>query len=231
MYDAEALKTHIEYHSSNTQMPAPNRNDVLEALFPLLDKSKPLYFTVDSKEDIERLFLYQDEFGFDLVIVSGKEAYDKAEELTRRNIPVLASINISDAPKWYTAENDSSKEEKKVTEEEQIFRDRQLEAWMAEVKNIKMLMDSGVKVGYSSAGMTIKDISKKIEILLKEGGLTEPDLVKLMTTNTAQILGIQSSFGSLSKGKNASFTVFDKPVFDEKVKAVSSVSNGHIYEF
>ncbi|MBO6524058.1 MAG: amidohydrolase family protein [Balneolaceae bacterium] len=233
MYDAEALQTHIQYQSGNPEMPAPERNEVLEAMFPLLNKSQPLFFTVDDKEDIERLFLYQDEFGFDIVIVSGKEAYAKADELKERNIPVLASIDISEAPEWYAAKNDTSKKEdmEEVTEEEQLFRDRQLEAWMAEAKNIKMLLDAGVMVGYSSHGMELKDASKAIKALLDEGGLTEEDLVKLMTTNTARILGIQQSFGSLETGKNASFTVFDKPFTEEKAKAVYSVSNGTTYEF
>ena len=233
MYDAEALQTHIQYQSGNPEMPAPERSEVLEAMFPLVNKTKPLFFTVDTKEDIERLFLYQDEFGFDVMIVSGKEAHAKADELKERNIPVLASIDITEAPKWYTVQQDTSKKEdmEEVTEEEQHFRDRQLEAWMDEAKNIKMLMDSGVMVGYSSHGMELKDAAKGIEILLDEGGLTEADLVKLMTRNTAQILGIQQSFGNLETGKNASFTVFDKPFTEEKAKAVYSVSNGTIYEF
>ncbi len=231
MYDADALKTHIQYHNTNAEMSAPKRSEVLEAMFPLIDKTKPLFFTVDSKEDIERLFLYQDEFGFNIVIVSGKEAYAKADDLKKRNISVLASINVDGAPKWYTAKDDTSKAENEVSEEEQMFRDRQLEAWMAEVKNIKMLMDAGVQVGYSSGDLALKDLSEKIEILLDEGGLTEADLVKLMTTNTAQVLGMQSKFGSLKKGMNASFTVFDKPVFDKKAKSVTSVSNGTIHEF
>lgn len=231
MYDADALKTHIIYHSSNAEMPAPNRNEVLEAVFPLIDKSKPLFFTVDAKEDIERLFLYQDEFGFDIVIISGKEAYAKAEDLKQRNIPVLASINVNDAPEWHTEEADSSNEMKTLSEEEQGFRDRQLKAWKAEVMNIKMLMDAGVQVGYSSNGEPLKDASKKIGILLKDGGLTETDLIGLMTTNTAQILGIDTSFGELKEGKNASFSVYNKPILSKKSKAVSSVSNGTIFEF
>ncbi len=233
MYDAEALQTHIQYQSGNPEMPAPERSEVLEAMFPLVNKTTPLFFTVDDKEDIERLFLYQDEFGFDVVIVSGKEAYAKADELKERNIPVLASINISDAPEWYVAQKDTSKEKEmqEVTEEEQMYRDPQLEAWMAEAKNIKMLMDAGVSVGYSSHGMELKDAAKGIKVLLNEGGLTEEDLVKLMTSNTAQILGVSQKFGSLETGKNASFTVFDKPFTQEKAKAVYSVSNGTTYEF
>ena len=231
MYDAEALKTHMEYHTANPEMPAPARSEVLEAVFPLVDKSKPLFFTVDSKEDIERMFSYQDEFGFDIVIVSGKEAYAKADELKERNISVLASIDVPDAPKWYNAKPDTSADKEEISEEEQLFRDRRIEAWKDEVMNIKKLMDAGVQVGYSSFDMALKDLSKKVKILVDEGGLTEEDLIKLMTTNTAVILGVEESFGELKAGMNASFTVFDKSFMEKKAKAVSSVSNGNIVEF
>lgn len=241
MFDATALQQHIKYYTQNPEMPAPKRDKVLEAMFPLVNKSTPLFFEVDTKEHIERLLKLQDEFGFDAVIVSGKEAYAKADELKRRNIPVLASIDFTDAPEWYVKmkkaeqsekeEDDTEKEEEEISEEEQAYRDKQLKAWKAEVTNIKKLMDAGVSVGYASAGLELKDLSKKMKILLDEGGLSEADVVKLMTSNTASILGVANTLGSLETGKNASFTVFDKAMSEEKAKVLHSISNGSIHEF
>ncbi|MEX2364291.1 MAG: amidohydrolase family protein, partial [Balneolaceae bacterium] len=244
MFEATALQEHMNYYRENTEMPAPDRDQVLEAMFPLVNKSAPFYFEVDSKEDIERLFMLQDQFGFNTVIVSGKEAYAKSDELKRRNIPVLASIDFTEMPKWYAKtkkdedsekEEDSDEEEKSekeevVTDEEQAYRDRQIKAWKDEVTNIKKLIDAGVNVGYSSSGMDLKDLTKKLEILLDEGGLTEKDVVELMTTRTAQIIGVDRSFGNVTKGKNASFTVFDKPISEKKAKVLQSISNGVIHE-
>ncbi|MEQ8525697.1 amidohydrolase family protein [Gracilimonas sp.] len=243
MFDATALQQHIKYYNQNPEMPAPKRNEVLEALFPLVNKSAPLYFKVDTKEHIERLLKLQDEFGFKAVIVSGKEAYAKSAELKRRNIPVLASIDFTEAPDWYTKmkkaeeksdddkEEASEEKEEDISEEEQQYRDKRLEAWKAEVTNIKKLIDAGVAVGYASAGLELKDLSKNLEILLDEGGLTEADVVKLMTSNTASILGLNNAIGSITKGKNASFTVFDKAMSEDKAKVLHSISNGTIHEF
>ncbi|MEX0722037.1 MAG: amidohydrolase family protein [Balneolaceae bacterium] len=245
MFDATALQQHINYYRENAEMPAPARNQVLEAMFPLVNETTPFYFQVDSKEDIERLFVLQDQFGFDAVIVSGKGAHAKADDLKQRNIPVLASIDFTEAPKWYAKlkkeedpeeekeeeEKEDPEENEELTEEEQAYRERQLEAWKEEVTNIKKLKEAGVNVGYASAGMDLKDLSKKLEILLDEGGLTEEEVVELMTTNTAQIIGVENSFGNIATGKNASFSVFDKPVSDKKAKVLQSISNGTIYEF
>lgn len=242
MFDATALQQHMRYYSQNPEMPAPERSRVLEAMFPLVNKTTPLFFEVDTKEDIERLFKLQDEFGFNAVIVSGKEAYAKADELKRRNIPILAGIDFTDMPEWYAEtkkkedseedeKEEEASEEEEISEEEQAYREKQLEAWKAEVSNIKKLMDAGVPVGYASAGIELKDLDGKIEILLDEGGLTEGDLVSLMSINTANILGLNRTLGSLERGKNASFSVFDKAMSEDKAKVLYSISNGTIYEF
>lgn len=239
MFDATALQQHIKYYDQNPEMPAPKRDRVLEALFPLVNNTVPLFFEVDSKENIERILKFQDEFGFDVVIVSGKEAYAKADELKERNIPVLAGIDFTDAPDWYSEEKKEESDEEdseeaseeEISDEEQAYREKQLEAWKAEVSNIKKLMDSGVTVGFSSAGLELKDLSSKIEILLDEGGLTENDLVSLMSINNANILGLNRTHGSLESGKNASFSVFDKAMTEDKAKVLHSISNGIIHEF
>lgn len=240
MFDAAALQQHMKYYKQNPEMPAPNRDAVLEAMFPLVNKTTPLFFEVDAKEHIERLLKLQDEFGFKAVIVSGKEAYAKADELKQRNIPVLASIDFTEAPDWYLymkkAKEDDKKEEKseeikELSEEEQNYRDKRLAAWKAEVTNIRKLLDAGVQVGYASAELKLKDLPDKLEVLMDEGGLSEQDVVKLMTVNTASILGLSNTFGSIQKGSNASFSVFDKLMSEKKAKVLHSISNGIIHEF
>src|SRR5690554_2066396 len=194
MFDATALQQHMKYFTQNPEMPAPNRDKVLEAMFPLIDKRAPLFFEVDSKEDIERVFLLQDQFGFKVVIVSGKEAYAKSDELKRRNIPVLASFDFSDQPDWYkkdaeAAETDEKSEEEEeekksedeITDEEKAYREKQLEAWKAEVSNIRKLLDDNVNIGFATVNMDLKDLSKKISLLLDEGAVSEDEILSLMT--------------------------------------------------
>lgn len=243
MFNATALQDHINYYAMNAEMPAPQRDPVIEALFPVLNGDLKVFFKEDSKEDIERFFRLQDQFGFDAVLVSGKEAYKLADELKRRNIPVLASLDVNDAPDWYSDKkkeskkkdsDDEEKEEEKaeeLTEEEQAYRERQLDAWKAELMNIRKLKEAGVQVGYASAGMELKDLAKKVELLLEEEAVTEKELLEIMTKGTAQILGINAVFGELEVGNNASFTVFDKAFTEKKAKATHSITNGLIYEF
>lgn len=231
--DAEALQEQQNYYAStSSNYSAPEEDKVLEALYPVMEQEQPLYFVVDTKENIERLFWLQDELGFDVVIVSGKEAYKKTDELNRRNIPVLASIDLPEEPEWRVTEEEEEKEiEEEVTEEMRIFRDKQLQAYEARITNISKLLDAGVSVGYASNGLKLSDIQKNINTLLEEGDLSETQVLQMLTESTADILGYGQKFGDLQQGQMANFTVFTEPFTDEESKAQYSVTDGKITEF
>lgn len=230
--DAKALKQQEEYFAStSSNYPAPKKDEVLEALYPVMDKDQPFYFVVDSKENIERLFWLQDEIGFNAVIVSGKEAYRQADELKKRNIPVLASLEMPEAPKWKKDEDKEKKTKEELTDEMKHFRERQIEAYQARINNIEKLMKAGVRVGYASNGLKLSDLHKNVETLKKEGGLTDKQILHLYTQATADILGYGQKMGDLKQGRLASFTVFTKPFDEEKTQALYSVSDGKITEF
>ncbi len=62
-YDAQAQQEQQEYYASvSSDYPAPKKEKVLEALYPVMQKEQPFYFVADSKENIERLFWLQDEW-------------------------------------------------------------------------------------------------------------------------------------------------------------------------
>lgn len=229
MYDAKALQDHMAYHAANPNMQAPQRDEVLESLFPILNKEVPLYYVLDTKEDIEKMMILKQEFGFDVVIVSGKEAYKKADVLKANNIPVLVSFDLPDAPKWYNKKEDE--DAKPVNFEEKSYRDRQLEEYKNRVSNAKTLIDAGVKVGFASNGTSLKDLKKSVEAMMKESGISETELIYIMTQNTAEILGVGSAMGSLEQGKAANFALYTKPILDKKTKVTHSVANGIIYDF
>jgi len=237
-YDAAALKSHEAYYAAGSgDYPPPDKNEVLEALFPAIDGQQPLYFLADTEENIERVFRLKDELGFQLVLVSGREAYRKAEELRRRGIPVLASIDLPEKPEWKVkeeqeaAEEPGEEQEMEITEEMRIFRDKQLAAYRAHIDNIRKLIEAGVKVGYASNGLDACEISVQMRTLKQEAGLSDAQIIAMFTQNTADILGSGSSLGDLEKGRIASFSVFTKPFTEEGARVKYSVSNGRMTEF
>lgn len=233
MYDAEALKVHMGYYASTDgAMPAPRRDRVLESLFPVMDRELKVLAAVDSPEDIDRMLILKDEFDFDVVIVSGKNASYSVDELNDRNIPVLASIELPEKPDWMKAEEEEDEEASEPSGEEEVrYRERQRDAYKNAATNIKILLDSGVEVGFASLGMEADKFREHVTGLKENGELSEEEIIRLLTVNTASVLGVESKMGELETGKIASFTLFTSPYFEEEAKAQMVISNGVIHEF
>lgn len=242
MLEAEALEEWQTYYTSNaTDIAPPAKDPALEALYPVMQNEQRIFFKVDSKENIERVFNLQDKLGFDWVLVSGMEAYKVADELKKRNVPVLASINFPEKPKWIKEDkkekdDEEDKEEKKeeieeeVSAEMQAFRDKRWEAYLARYKNIKQLIEADVSVGFASADLELKELAGRMKDWQEYGNINPKEMLKVMTVNTADILGNNKALGNFNEGQIASFSIFTKPFNEEDTKVVYSVSAGEIHE-
>jgi hypothetical protein len=205
-----------------------------------MENEQRVFFKVDSKENIGRVFQLQDELGFDWVLVSGMEAYKVADELKKRNVPVLASINFPKKPDWKKDDKDDKKdkkekkkkaeEEEEVTEEMKAFREKRWQAYLLLYKNISELMEADVSVGFASADLELKEMSNRMNDWKEYGDIKPNEMLKVMTANTADILGKGKELGGLKKGQVASFSVMTKPFTEEETKVVYSVSAGEMNE-
>lgn len=196
------------------------RDAVLEALYPVMAKTTPFFFVADDREDIARIMKLSDELGFRFVLVSGRDAGVHAAELARRGVPVLASIEL-------TARPDTSKI---AAGEHADWHARQVEAWTSSVRNIRTLLDAGVTVGYASNGLKPADVRKNLDLLVSDGGLKEADIVKMLTTSTASILGLQTVAGDVRTGRLADLVVTSKPLAEKSTKILYTVTGGEVTE-
>lgn len=238
MYNAEALQEHIQYFAdANGSIQPPKRNEVIESLFPVLNGDAKLFANIDTPENFERLMILNDEFGLNITIVSGKSMFYKSSELKEMNIPVLASIELPEKPKWMKDDDDDEEEDDEEepdepeSEEEEHYRERQAEAYRSTAENIRTLLDEGIQVGFASAGLKADKLLESLRTLKEEGDLSDDEILQILTINTTEILNIDEILGDLKPGKNASFAVFNSPFLEEKSAVKMIISNGEIHEF
>ena len=93
-----------------------------------------------------------------------------------------------------------------LTEEELVFRSKQKKAWEEEINNIASLVKAGIPTGFTSDGLSPKEIQKKINLVTEHTSLTKSDLIKLMTVQNAHILGISNRVGTIKEGNSAHYT-------------------------
>lgn len=224
MFDAEALRVNTRlFNASPTAYQAPEKDAVLEALWPVMDGKQPLFFSADDPVDIRRALKLKNELGFNMVLVSGRSAGKMASELASANIPVLVSLNYAAKP----AHMNSRDSVDKRTPEHKMHNEKQAEAWKESVTNMKMLLDAGVKVGFTGSGIRSADFSNKLKDL-REAGVTDAQLIKVLTSGTAQVIGRSNILGDLKNGMIAGFNVYTAPFGDSKSKMVYSVASGDL---
>lgn len=231
--DASALQIKQKnYQSDPKRFTDPGRDEVLEALYPVITKEKPLFFEVDTKEDVERVIKLKKELGFNLVIVSAKQAFRYVDLLKKERIPVLVSLDLPAKPDWKEKEekakkDTSKKEDKVIPADMQQFREKQWKAYTDFVNNLKTLHDAGLEPGFTSLNMEWKDFSKTLETL-KDMGVSEEILIKTLTVNTAKVLGLDSRIGKMEPGYIANFTVTTKAMFEKNNKQLYQVVKGEL---
>jgi hypothetical protein len=242
LYDANALKDHLAYSKSSAgaQLPLAERDPALEALFPVLEGRVPVLFEAESPEDLQRFLMLQDEFGFSSILYASAHLSGMEPEIKRRGLAVFVSFDLPEKPSWMngaaaapadssSASDAEAQEPEWKTKERDAFRSRQAAAWRESAEQIRRFLDEGIPVGYASMGKKPQAFASGIATLLKDGGLTEGELLNILTYATADILGASDRLGVIRAGAIANLVVLDKP-FTQKGAAVHmTVANGNVH--
>jgi imidazolonepropionase-like amidohydrolase/Tol biopolymer transport system component len=100
-------------------------------------------------------------------------------------------------------------------------------------KSIKKLNDAGVRVNMGAHGQ-IQGIGAHWEIwMMKQGGMSNMDVLRTATINSAVSLGLDNSIGSLQAGKLADLLVMDKNPLEDIYNTESikyTMVNGRLYD-
>lgn len=162
----------------------PEEEFRLLPLFKVLRKEMPLFLHAHRADDILTALRIKDEFGFDLVIQHGTEAFMIADELVKRDVPVfLGPLLVNRA---------------KVEMKEVSFRSAYL------------LDKAGVNFAFVTDHPVIPVEHLRVcAALAVREGLHEEKALKALTLNPARILKCDGELGSITPGKRADIVIFD----------------------
>ncbi|MGB1309262.1 MAG: amidohydrolase family protein [Oceanihabitans sp.] len=171
-----------------------------EGLSPIFNGSKKLYIHVQDEKGITDAIQFAKTNNVThMVIVGGYEAYKVTPLLKQNNIPVLLR-RVHARP----------------TSDDQ---DVDLPFKMA-----KILVDAGVLVGLENAGDMERMNTRNLPFLAgtcAAYGLDKEEALKLITANTAKILGINSFCGSLEVGKDATLFISEGDALDMRTNILN----------
>jgi imidazolonepropionase-like amidohydrolase len=179
----------------------------MENLARVLEGDLPLRVHAHRADDIATVFRIADEFGIeDLSIEHATEGHVIADEFVERDVPAVVGPSISSASKY-------------------------------ELRNITfetpgLLHDAGVTVAIQTDAPVLpqQHLDVCVGLAVREG-LPEAAALDTVTSNAAEILGIEDRVGTLATGTDADVAVWTGPFheFDATAEHVF-VDGEHVYD-
>ncbi len=176
-----------------------------EAMMPVLAGSLPVFAHVQDLAQIRHALHLAEQYGFELVVVGGADAWRVADLLAAREIPVIVS-DVLRVPL------------------------RRWEDYNAPFANPARLAEAGVMFSIATSGGTfdaahVRDLPNEAAMAVAHG-LDAAEALKAITLYPAQILGVGDRLGSLEAGKDATFIVTDGDPLDIRTQVVRAFVQG-----
>ncbi|MHA1214262.1 MAG: amidohydrolase [Candidatus Hodarchaeales archaeon] len=173
--------------------PPPKRDLKMEIMVKVLRKEIPLHAHCHRSDDIATIIRIAEEFDVDLVIIHGTDSAVIADYIAKKDIPVVYGPTIL----W-------------VSKQETINRS---------FKTPVILNKAGVKVALQTDSLTPMLYFHLLPMFVIKEGMSREDALKCVTSNPAEILGIEDRVGSLEVGKDADIVIWS----DDPLKFYSQV--------
>jgi len=178
---------------------AQSKNEAFAAMQGLFDGSKKLYiYAGGEKEIIDAVTMAKEGGVKNVVLVGGYEAYKIIPFLKQHNVPVLVQ-------QTHLRPNGDD------------------EDYDLPYRLPKMLMDGGLMVGIQNSrasNFQTRNLPFYAGQVVGQG-MDKEDALKLITSNTATILGIGDNYGTLEVGKSATLFVSEGDALDMRTNQLT----------
>lgn len=184
------------YYNSNSE----KVNTVLEAMKPVFDGYKKVFIHVDSEKGIQDALVFKKAFDLaHFVIVGGGEAHKVASQIKSAGVPVLLQ-RLHQVPQFEGDDYDLP------------------------YKLPKLLSDAGILVGLEGSGQMERMNTRNLPFYAGTAvafGVEKEEALKMITLNTAKILGIEENVGSLEVGKDATLFISEGDALDMRTNILT----------
>jgi imidazolonepropionase-like amidohydrolase len=182
----EYLEKWKKYEAEGKKGPPPPRDLAMEALAKALKGEEVVRVHIMWANDMMSFLKLKDEFGFELQFIHGPEAWKVADEIAKRDVPVICmpiglSVNVSESL----------------------------------LKGIVTLHEAGVKLAmHSDHPLCPQKWFRLNACMAIRYGLPKEEALKTITINPAQIAKIDDRMGSIEEGKDADLVVLNGPWYE-----------------
>ncbi|MCM2316131.1 MAG: amidohydrolase family protein [Thermoanaerobaculia bacterium] len=199
LLDAQEYRTKLGSAAADKK---PSRDLRKEAFASVLEGKTPLLVTVNRAQDIVSSLRLAKEFGIRIVLDGAADAHLVIDEIRAAGVPVIVHPTMA----------------RPYGEQENLS-----------VETAALLKKAGIPVALQSG---YEGYVPKTRVVLLEAamaaanGLTFDDALALVTMDAAKILGVADRVGSIERGKDADFALFDGDPFEFSTHVTGVVIDG-----
>lgn len=215
----DAQRNNLLAENGGTTGPSVGFDPDMSIVQEVLRAQRRVYFVANDANEIRRVLTLADEFRFRPVIVGGTEAWQLADELKAKDVPVLVSVDFAKPRRWKPDAKPAEGADTVALEPAAAREKKELEAAYA---NAGRLARAGVTFALVSGGKgTLRDgVLKTIE-----HGLSEADALRAMTATPAALLDV-APLARVQQGGGATFIVTDRPVLNKDARVLYTFVDG-----
>ena len=184
----------------------PELNLALESLLDASGGRQPVLFDTGDEIALMRATAIAAEFGLNLWVRGSGYEYRRLDFVRDARTPLVLPLNFPDVPDLETPEGAMG-----VSLEE-------LRHWDFAPENPGILHGTGVKLALTASGLGDGTSFLDNLRIAVERGLEEDAALNALTMNPAEMLGMEKQYGSIEKGKIASFIVTDGSIFNPSTR-------------
>ena len=216
--DARHRAALAEAHERNPEgLTVPPYDPDYSVLQEVLAGDLPVYFEADQADDILRVLHLADEYGFRPLIVGGGEAWQVADELLERDVPVLVDVSFREPERW-DPEADTLALDAPTLREKQDLENRYANAGRLARAGVTFALTSG------GTGEILDGVRQAVEY-----GLEEDAALQALTATPAALFGIPH-ITRLEEGLPATFMVSRGSLFEEDSEIAYTFVEGRMEE-
>ncbi|TVR70982.1 MAG: hypothetical protein EA408_09965 [Marinilabiliales bacterium] len=218
-YDAQWYQNaHAAYNAAGGGLERPETNLALGSLVPAGNGLQPVIFDTGDEIGFMRALSISHEFGLNLWARGSGYEYRRLDVIRDAGVPVILPLNFPDTPDVESPESAMN-----VSLED-------LRHWDLAPENPGRLSNAGIKIALTGSGLGSNTSFLDNLRVAVERGLDQDAALEALTLTPAIMLGVERHYGSLERGKTASFIVADGNIFERSVKVEEVWIDGKPYE-
>lgn len=221
--NAELSIKHQAVFASNSGVARAEKDPVLEAFFPVINRQASVMFQVGNELDIRRVLSLQKEKGFSVILSGVNEGSSLIPLLKESKAQVVLSLDLPD-------DKAAKKEIKDGSEEVKNNLERVKAAYEERLALASQFEKEGISFSFGSSDIKTEDFLKNIRLMV-EHGLSEEAALAALTVNPAKLLGLEAILGSVEKGKLANLVITTDSLFKKDAEVKHVFVDGYLFDY